>query len=192
MKHRQRRFDSFSLHLTSQSVNWIDLLASNETQCGFESCLGDLTFVEDCVIVRIMTQYKKYGRAHYTANKQYYIDKARKRTNEIRAKVSAIKESAGCADCGEKYPACVMDFDHVRGKKFLEVPKLISRGSWKAVQKEIQKCDLVCSNCHRLRTHNLAEAELDQHFATNEMVSGSTPERESKDEGMNPRPNGYD
>jgi hypothetical protein len=48
----------------------------------------------------------------------------------------------------------MLDFDHLRDKKY-NVSRMIHDGfSWKAIQKEIEKCEVVCANCHRLRTHN--------------------------------------
>ncbi len=47
-----------------------------------------------------------------------------------------------------------MDFDHVRGQKHKNVAELISTLSKKKIDEEIAKCEIVCSNCHRVRTHN--------------------------------------
>jgi hypothetical protein len=57
-----------------------------------------------------------------------------------------------CVDCGER-DALVLDFDHVRGKKLSEVTALVRSGvGWDRVEKEIKKCVVRCSNCHRRRT----------------------------------------
>lgn len=65
--------------------------------------------------------------------------------------LSYVKASP-CADCGGSFPPCAMDFDHVRGKK---LGKISGGQSWakKKVFEEMSKCDIVCSNCHRIRTH---------------------------------------
>jgi hypothetical protein len=68
-----------------------------------------------------------------------------------RAIISAAKDKP-CADCEVRYPVHVMDFDHVRGAKVAAVSRMTSL-SIAAVRKEIAKCDVVCSNCHRERTH---------------------------------------
>ena len=61
-------------------------------------------------------------------------------------------------DCGKNYPYWVMDFDHVRGEKSFNLSKYrYSHANIKMVQEEIDKCDLVCSNCHRDRTHKRRE-----------------------------------
>jgi hypothetical protein len=57
-----------------------------------------------------------------------------------------------CVDCGET-DIIVLDFDHVRGTKRKDVSFMAASGySLKAIQEEINKCDVVCSNDHRRRT----------------------------------------
>lgn len=56
-----------------------------------------------------------------------------------------------CKDCGQKYPSYVMDFDHVRGKKRHCVGSLVGQ-TIKRIAEEIALCDVVCANCHRVRT----------------------------------------
>jgi hypothetical protein len=60
-----------------------------------------------------------------------------------------------CVDCGERYPPYVMDFDHVRGEKRTRVGNMMYY-SVKALEEEISKCEVVCANCHRERTHGRA------------------------------------
>ena len=48
----------------------------------------------------------------------------------------------------------MLDFDHVRGKKVLSISDMM-RGAYgiDSIQKEINKCEVRCSNCHRVATH---------------------------------------
>ena len=48
-----------------------------------------------------------------------------------------------------------MDFDHVKGKKVDNISNMarIGRGI-NEIKKEIKKCEILCSNCHRMRTWN--------------------------------------
>jgi hypothetical protein len=71
-----------------------------------------------------------------------------------RTALNAIK-SQPCKDCEHTYPPYVMDFDHVRGKKEFEIGHQSAKGtmSFDRILEEIAKCELVCSNCHRIRTH---------------------------------------
>jgi hypothetical protein len=71
---------------------------------------------------------------------------------QFKKKLAEIKTASGCVDCGEKNHI-VLDFDHIRDKKY-NVSRMIHDGfSWKAIMREIQKCEVVCANCHRIRTH---------------------------------------
>jgi hypothetical protein len=58
-----------------------------------------------------------------------------------------------CVDCGNKFPSCCMEFDHVpgRGKKIGHISDMMSY-SKEMLLLEIEKCDLICSNCHKIRT----------------------------------------
>jgi hypothetical protein len=69
------------------------------------------------------------------------------------ANLRDLKTKTPCVDCGINYPYYVMDFDHVRGQKHANVMELVSTLSKKKIDEEIAKCEIVCSNCHRIRTH---------------------------------------
>ncbi len=76
----------------------------------------------------------------------------RKRLQKLSAERSAYKEGKPCLDCGGSFPHYVLDFDHRPGEeKKYNVGSVHTRS---ALQAEIAKCDLVCSNCHRIRHHN--------------------------------------
>jgi hypothetical protein len=61
--------------------------------------------------------------------------------------------SVPCADCGKRYAQCSMDFDHRDPtRKVARVPSLVGRASLDRILAEAAKCDIVCANCHRLRT----------------------------------------
>jgi hypothetical protein len=71
---------------------------------------------------------------------------------QFKKQLSEIKEKSGCVDCGINNPI-VLDFDHLHDKKY-NVSRMIHDGfSWAAIKKEISKCEVVCANCHRIRTH---------------------------------------
>lgn len=58
-----------------------------------------------------------------------------------------------CKDCGNTYPYYVMEFDHLRDK-VAAVGDMAGSQSIKAVLAEIEKCEVVCANCHKIRTFN--------------------------------------
>lgn len=56
-------------------------------------------------------------------------------------------------DCGKFFPAEAMDMDHVRGTKLGNISELLHLAGVE-LAKEIAKCDLICSSCHRVRTRD--------------------------------------
>jgi hypothetical protein len=95
-----------------------------------------------------------YKKAHYAANKQRYIDRAQERKRELALErtlyLIAFFRSHPCVDCGETDPV-VLEFDHRRDKVF-SIGMELSRRRWQSILAEIEKCDVVCANCHRRRT----------------------------------------
>lgn len=93
-----------------------------------------------------------YTKEHYKNNKQAYLIKAtknrKKLADEKRLLLQKLK-AAPCTDCNQSFPYFVMDFDHLRDKS-CNVSEY--RGSTRKLLKEIEKCELVCANCHRIRT----------------------------------------
>jgi hypothetical protein len=60
-----------------------------------------------------------------------------------------------CLDCDKKFPTYCMEFDHRPGEKKTDrISKMIGHHSLKSILLEIKKCDLVCRNCHRIRTRS--------------------------------------
>ena len=97
---------------------------------------------------------REYIRNHYKKNKQYYSDKARTRQKQINQMIDDIKSTTPCKDCGITFPGYVMDFDHLEGHAKIEtISRLRCSGNISKIKQEIEKCDVVCSNCHRHRTH---------------------------------------
>ena len=101
------------------------------------------------------------SKRHYDANKEKIKQRSFLRNKTQRQKnkdyINAIKTISKCVDCGETNPV-VLDFDHVRGKKLKCISDMM-RGAYgiKSIQKEIDKCEVRCSNCHRLATHKRRE-----------------------------------
>ena len=75
----------------------------------------------------------------------------KKKNDDRRAYLYKLKDIP-CSDCGNKYRPEMMDFDHRPGteKKFTIGTSM--QRNWKAILDEVEKCDIVCGNCHRMRT----------------------------------------
>lgn len=86
-------------------------------------------------------------KEHYVNNKPYYYAKSKCQRDKIAAYVNEFK-LAGCSRCSESDIAC-LDLHHL-GNKDGNVADLVTRGvSLERLKFEIDKCILLCANCHR-------------------------------------------
>lgn len=99
-------------------------------------------------------------RKHMTSEERAALDEEsakawRLRGRDERKKLLNAYKRFPCMDCGCTFPPVCMDFDHRPGEiKKAGLSKLaIQAAAFDAILEEINKCDLVCSNCHRIRTH---------------------------------------
>lgn len=90
--------------------------------------------------------YREYTRKNAERLAAYNRDR-RDRRQDVLDELKSVP----CADCGGTFPPVCMDFDHVRGVKLFSVSRASTR-SIETVLKEIEKCEVVCANCHRIRT----------------------------------------
>lgn len=96
---------------------------------------------------------REYRRNHYRDNKDYYLRREAARKQRIKQMVRDAK-ARPCADCGIQYASWQMDFDHVKGTKSFGLSvRLTGNHSYRKILAEIAKCEVVCANCHRNRTH---------------------------------------
>lgn len=84
-------------------------------------------------------------------NKQRIIDNNKDRLLKTKRFVYEYLTSHPCVDCGETRPEC-LDFDHLRDKDMAISLMLRNARSIKSIQKEIEKCEIRCANCHRIKT----------------------------------------
>jgi hypothetical protein len=92
---------------------------------------------------------------------EYHKQWTSKNRDKFRAWARALREKnrkfmieyrlkKGCADCGYKENVDALQFDHVRGTKLGGPHQFASTTSY--MMREIEKCDVVCANCHCIRT----------------------------------------
>lgn len=98
---------------------------------------------------------KIYGVEWYQQNKDYQIANAKKRSIEAR---NAAKEyiwnylvTHPCISCGESNPV-VLEFHHRHGKDKAITEMAAAGYPIYRIQAEIDKCEVLCANCHRLLT----------------------------------------
>jgi hypothetical protein len=100
------------------------------------------------------TERKKAAVKYRETNRSRIRERSRLRTKKAQEFINMIKQGP-CMDCGNTFPTCAMDLDHVKGEKKDDISGLIGSGSTlRILMEEVDKCELVCANCHRVRTYN--------------------------------------
>jgi hypothetical protein len=83
---------------------------------------------------------------------RYGPGKAR-RQRQLLAYIQQVKLERGCADCGYNAHPAALDFDHLPGTEKLHRIATMAAGNCRAkIDAEMAKCEVVCANCHRIRT----------------------------------------
>lgn len=100
--------------------------------------------------------------AYRDREKQYARQKLHREKNADN--LWALLSNSSCKDCQTTDPR-VLEFDHLRDKSF-NVSRAVSGStrSWETIKKEIDKCDIVCANCHRIRTQERGDYKRNQAF----------------------------
>lgn len=104
------------------------------------------------------TEFESQRRDQIQGDCMGYVDREKRNAYQrefMQKKVmflKELKETTPCADCGMLYPYYVMDFDHL-GDKFKQLSSMRSY-SFERIKQEVAKCEIVCANCHRKRTHS--------------------------------------
>ena len=67
-------------------------------------------------------------------------------------KLEAIEYLGGkCLDCGGEFHSSVYDFHHLNPNEKEFKPSALFGNKFETLKKELDKCVLLCSNCHRIR-----------------------------------------
>lgn len=92
-----------------------------------------------------LSPYQRY----YYKNREKEKQRTKQRTKKLKKWFKEYKKNFECENCGEDHPAC-LDFHHP-GEKDSGVTELVSRKntSKKRIKEEINKCEVLCANCHR-------------------------------------------
>lgn len=95
----------------------------------------------------------KWFKEHYQKNKDYYLKRNKEAIRKTREWFIDYKSTLSCSVCGENHPAC-LDFHHTDPKQKEDTVGNLIRHSKSKLLKEIDKCIILCANCHRKHHHN--------------------------------------
>jgi len=76
----------------------------------------------------------------------------KKRADKNRAEIAAYKVEHGCIDCGYNANPLALEFDHLPGSVKRKTVASMMYSAPKLIYAEIAKCEVVCANCHAIRT----------------------------------------
>ncbi len=92
-----------------------------------------------------------------------------KSQNTYVKKFHDLKRDKPCVDCGKIFHPCAMDFDHINNNKEFSIAEKRHLPK-ELLLEEISKCELVCSNCHRIRTYKrVRQRWMDEGFLLEEL-----------------------
>lgn len=107
---------------------------------------GQFSYCRDCRCAYDRRYYAERGKAAR-------LERKRVRREAARAWIDSLKEGRPCMDCGEVFRPYVMHWDHLPGyMKVSEISTMVGGWGRDAIQDELKKCELVCANCHVMRT----------------------------------------
>lgn len=100
---------------------------------------------------------RKASWASGSEREKNYAAKAR-RVQAAQDFLWSVLSLSSCVDCGEDDPL-TLEFDHVSGVKKNDVSNMVSQNyGVDAIRSELEKCEIVCANCHRVRTATRANS----------------------------------
>lgn len=118
-------------------------------------------------IKRNKEQYAKYALKYYYKNKEKCAEKAKKWRLENKEyikekqkivkrerKLKAIEYLGGCCQhCNQSFHPFIYEFHHTDPLTKDRDPSKMMSLKWDKLQAELDKCELLCANCHRFVHH---------------------------------------
>lgn len=125
---------------------------------------------------------KEYSRRWYEKNAATHKVGAARNKKKAREKWTRYKSTLACVVCGEDRPS-TFDFHHVkRDSSNIKIHRLLGNGRFKkALQEAVEKCVVLCANCHRachfLEKHGTDKELqlLQKYFASFFVSEGQAP-----------------
>lgn len=105
---------------------------------------------------------KLYNKKHYLDNKSTYSSNTKKNKVKNYEKYLNYLKDKCCIDCNLG-DIRVLEFDHVKNKSG-NISRFVQEKGWTKILEEINKCDVVCANCHRIRTYTRINSRRTQFY----------------------------
>ncbi|CAB4179292.1 hypothetical protein UFOVP1033_74 [uncultured Caudovirales phage] len=96
---------------------------------------------------------RQRGTRHPMCNRCLYVKYTRPLIEQKTKEIHEYQMEKGCMDCGYNTHPAALEFDHLPGTaKLFNIGEEVGNRSRETLWKEIAKCDVVCANCHVIRT----------------------------------------
>jgi hypothetical protein len=146
--HRDPLQKAFRLTMGAAMLKRRDILMEEVQKCDIVCA--------NCHRLRTWERHRRRGPGTGTSR---YLDRRKAAWRAQAALLDRLRD-VPCGDCGGRFQPCAMDFDHRDpGTKRSMVTRMIGRVGTERILAEVAKCDIVCANCHRLRTFDRRQAD---------------------------------
>lgn len=107
---------------------------------------------KDKIVKKI--KQKTYANTYYANNRAAVIAASTVSAKAYKEQWRSFKATLACIKCKQNHPA-TLDFHHVDSStKEESVNKLVKNRAFKRAMKEVEKCIVLCANCHRIHHHD--------------------------------------
>src|SRR5579862_1648346 len=108
---------------------------------------------KDCYTEKRNKIWRDYYNKHGSQYRTNVVERNRKLKNNLRLKMMLYLSGKSCVLCGNSDPR-VLKFDHIdpKTKSFSIAQGISSVLSWENILIEIEKCQILCANCHKIKT----------------------------------------
>ena len=114
-----------------------------------------------CGLVQSLENYYKHAKMlDGTINecKTCTVKRTSGRVRVQREVLNELKTERGCMDCGYNANPVALQFDHTEDNKEFTIGRCTGY-SMERLLAEVAKCEVVCANCHHIRTHRRLQDE---------------------------------
>ena len=127
---------------------------------------------------------REYHKKWYQSNADKRRAQVRLRRKQVREKLQMVKAQGECVMCGlsGSIATWALDYHHINHhEKVASVSYLVGNGySWKKIEKEIAKCELICSNCRRIKHYEEHQAGIKHNKKIEGRANATRRERKKR------------
>ena len=131
-----------------------------------------------------INRMRQYRRDWYKKNREYARNKVIERKGEIKQWFKDLKSQLKCERCSESHPGC-LEFHHLDpADKEINLSEAVANKGWskEKIVNELQKCIVLCSNCHRKLHWELRQTVIQPETPKAIRIGARKVERPSKEE----------